>query len=576
MTTGPFLWLWRGYLKRYWLVILPALLLMSLEGGLLGAVSYLLKPMFEAFESKDLNALGWVAMGIFAVFMVRALTGFVQRLIMSWVGQNVAARLQADLVRHILTLDRSFFRDNPPGVLIERVRGDTAAAATIWPSVIGSAVRDSFSLIALLAAAFIIDWRWTLIAIAGVPLFILPAWGIQQFIRRMARRAREAAGRLAVRLDEMFHGQVTIKLHGIEEREAARYDAEMKGLIRRQIRAEAGLALMPVMTDLIAALGFLAVMYWGGREIISGEKTTGDFMSFFTAVTLVFEPLRRLGSVGGTWAAASASFQRIQDVLATTPEIVAPLVAAPVPAGPVDVSFDRVNFAYGDEVVLKDVSFTAKAGQTTALVGASGAGKTTVFQLILRLADPKAGAVRLGGVDLRELDPRALRDALSVVSQDTSLFDETIADNITLGRDVAESDLMAALRASHVDEFLPRLEAGILSRAGVRGSALSGGQRQRVAIARAVLRDRPLLLLDEATSALDTMSERHIQAALSGLSEGRTVIVIAHRLSTVKDADKIIVMEGGQVIEEGTHDSLLAAGGAYARLSQGQFEDGSQ
>ena len=572
MNDNNFAWLWRDYLRPYWPLIGLAIVLMSVEGGSIGAVAYMLKPMFDQiFAVRDMSAITWVAFTIFGIFLLRAFAGFSQRLLVAYVGQRVIARLQSALVSHILTLDRGFFQANSPGVLIERVRGDTAAAQGIWVSVIGAATRDLTALISLLAAAFIIDWRWTLIAVGAVPLFILPAYGIQQFIRRMARRVREAAARLATRLDEMFHGHVTIKLNGIEAREAARYDAELKTLVHRQIRAEAGLAVLPVMTDVIAALGFLAVMFWGASEIVDGTKTQGDFMAFFAAVTLVFEPLRRLGSVGGNWAAASASFARLREVFAARPEILPPANPKPVPDGAAEISFEAVDFSYGDDNVLTNLTFTAKAGQTTALVGASGAGKTTVFQLIMRMADPASGRVTLNGIDLRDFDPAALRAAMSVVSQDTSLFDDSIADNITLGAPATPDALAAALAAAHVDEFLPRLEKGINSTAGVRGSALSGGQRQRVAIARAVLRDRPLLLLDEATSALDAHSEAHIQAALKGLAQGRTVLVIAHRLATVRDADKIIVMEAGALIEQGSHDELLAQNGAYARLFRSQF-----
>ena len=572
MTGSNFGWIWRGYLKRYTPFIVVAMILMSLEGATLGAVSYMLKPMFDdVFAARDMSAVSVVAFTIFGIFVVRAFAGFGHRVILSYVGQNVVARLQGDLVGHILSLDANFFRENSPGILIERVRGDTSAAQSIWSGVVGAAARDIFALISLLAVALYIDWRWTLIAVAGVPLFILPAYALQQFVRRMARRVRESAARLALRLDEMFHGRVTIKLAGIEAREAGRYDAEMKQLVKRQIRVDAGLAALPVITDLIAAVGFLAVMYWGARDIIDGTKTQGDFMAFFTAITLVFEPLRRLGSVGGTWAAATASFVRLREVLEWRPVILPPTDPKPIPEGPADVVFEGVDYGYGDDLVLKGLSFTAEAGKTTALVGASGAGKTTVFQLIMRLDDPLAGAVRLGPHDLRAYEPAALRGQMSVVSQDTSLFDETIADNIALGTEASPHALTAALKAAHVDEFLPRLENGINSRAGVRGSSLSGGQRQRVAIARAFLRDRPLLLLDEATSALDTVSEKHIQSALKAVSQGRTVLVIAHRLATVRDADKIVVLDAGRVVEEGTHEQLLARGGAYARLFASQF-----
>ncbi|HSG57375.1 MAG TPA: ABC transporter ATP-binding protein, partial [Paracoccaceae bacterium] len=317
---------------------------------------------------------------------------------------------------------------------------------------------------------------------------------------------------------------------------------------------------------------FLGVLIYGGSEIISGEKTNGEFMAFFTAMSLAFDPLRRLGAMSGQWQMAAASVERLRAVLNLRPTILSPAKPSKAPVGAPEIALHDVSLQYGELPVLRGASFTAAAGKTTALVGASGAGKSTVFNVLTRLVEPASGDVQIGGTDITAMQLTDLRGLFSVVTQDAALFDETLRDNILLGRtDVDPAHLTSLLDAAHVSDFLPSLPNGLDSPAGPRGANLSGGQRQRVAIARALLRDTPILLLDEATSALDTKSEAIVQAALEQLSAGRTTLVIAHRLSTVRNADSIVVMDQGRVVDQGTHDELLARGGIYADLHRLQF-----
>ncbi|MAQ82906.1 MAG: ABC transporter ATP-binding protein [Maritimibacter sp.] len=567
-------WLWRSYLRRHIWVILLAVLLMAIEGGMLGALSYLIKPMFDqVFVAGDRGAIKWVAGAVFGVFLLRALSGFGQRVLMMAVGQWVSAALQSDMVAHMLKLDSGFFQRNSPGLLIERVRGDTLAAGRIWSTVFSALGRDAVALISLLGVALSIDWLWTLIAVAGAPVLMGPMVLLQRWVRRTTRTARNAAAVLSTRLDETFHGIDTIKLNTIEQREADRYSAQLGGFVRAQIKSEAGQAGIPAMMDIVAGIGFLGVLTYGGLQIIDGTKTVGEFMSFFTAMALVFEPMRRIGNVSGAWQAALASLERLHAVFEERPTISSPATprALPGPAAQADVRLKDVGLTYGDLPVLRGANFVAEAGKTTALVGASGAGKSTVFRVLTRLVDPQSGSVTVGGVPVSDLPLEDLRQMFSVVTQDAQLFDETIRDNVLLGRDDAR--LTEALDAAFVSDFLPRLSDGVDTPAGPRGSSLSGGQRQRVAIARALLRDAPILLLDEATSALDAASEAAVQQALDKLSQGRTTLVIAHRLATIRQADKIVVMDAGRVVDEGTHEDLIARGGIYADLYRLQFSE---
>ncbi|PQO23644.1 ABC transporter ATP-binding protein [Rhodobacteraceae bacterium WD3A24] len=570
-------WLWRHYVRRRLPWVAAGMVLMALEGSSMGALSYMIQPMFDdVFSQGRSGALVWVALAIAGLFILRALAGMGHRVIMSAVGERVAAELQTDLLRHLMTLDHGFYHGHSPGNLIERVRGDSRAVIGIFRSVLAALGRDAVALVSLFSVALWIDWAWTLIALVGAPLLILPIALLQRLVRRLSRAAREAAAHSSNRLDEIFHGINTVQLSGTEEREAGRFGDVIDTYVGRQVRAQASSAGIPAMLDIVAAIGFGAVLTYGGMQIIEGDKTVGEFMSFFTAMALVFEPLRRLGAISGTWQTALASLERIYAIFSTRPRVTSPArpTARPPAREDAGVELAGVTFAYDAAPVLQDVSFRAEPGRRTALVGPSGAGKSTVFALLTRLADPQDGRVCVGGRDVRDMDLAALRAMYSVVAQDAALFDETLRDNVLMGRSgVSEAQLREALDAAHVTEFLPMLPNGLDTPVGPRGSALSGGQRQRVAIARALLRDAPILLLDEATSALDAKSEAVVQQALDRLSQGRTTLVIAHRLATVREADKIIVMSGGRVVDEGRHETLLARGGVYADLCRLQFQD---
>jgi len=568
-------WIWRDHIRRWWPLLLVALVAMVLDGAMPGLLSLMLQPMFdEVLVARNADMVPWVAGGIGATFVVRGLASWVFKTVLAYVGDKVITGLQAHLTGHLLTLDQRFHHDHPPGHLIERVRGDTQELSVLFDRILLAGVRDSVTILALIAAALYIDWKWTLIALVGVPLLILPAALLQRLVRKMGSRARTAAADASTRLDEIFHGVVTVQRNGIEAHETQRLANVLKAYLKARVRTAAGQAAMGSMSDFVGALGFALVLTFAGGQIVAGERTVGEFMAFFAAIALLFEPLRRLGTLSGAWQAVLASLERIAALLARQPSITqpqGPLAPLPEP-GAETIRFEDVTFGYGAEPVLRGLCLTAEAGKTTALVGPSGAGKTTLFTLLTRLADPQSGRITLGGQDIAHMDLRGLRGLFAVVAQDSALFDETLRDNILLGVAAPDDSRLAeVVRDAHVAEFLPNLPQGLDSRAGPRGSALSGGQRQRIAIARALVRSAPILLLDEATSALDARSEAMIQQALERLAPGRTTLVIAHRLATIRGADKIVVIEAGQIVEEGDHATLLAKGGAYARLHAMQF-----
>lgn len=560
-------WFWRDHIRPWSPLIAVSFVLMAIDGAMAGAISLLLRPMFDdVLVGGDRSAAVWVALAIGGVFVIRAATSLIYKTLSAYISDKVIAGLQLSLTAHVMRLDQSFHHAHPPGHLIDRVRGDTAEVAAVFTMLIPGVGRDLVAIIALLSVALYTDVVWTLVALIGVPLLILPVLALQKVVRRMGTRAREASAEAATRLDEVFHGVVTIQRSRLEAREEGRLAQALKAFVRARVRTAGGQAAMGSAADLVAALGIALVLIYAGAQIASGERTVGQFMSFFAAIGFLFEPMRRLSALSGVWQTVLASLERVRALLNVPPRITQP--APPLLPMPADMSvgFSGVTFSYGADPALRDLSFDAPAGQTTAIVGPSGAGKSTVFTLLSRLADPQSGVVSIGGQDIRRLDLAGLRDLFAVVAQDTALFDETLRDNIVLGADVSEARLRTAIEAAHVDDFLPMLPQGLDTRVGPRGSALSGGQRQRVAIARALLRQSPILLLDEATSALDARSERLVQDALLRLSQGRTTLVIAHRLTTVQGADRILVMDKGRLVESGTHSELLAQGEIYAHL----------
>ncbi|WP_121062728.1 ABC transporter ATP-binding protein [Chachezhania antarctica] len=570
-----FNWVWYGYLNKHlgWFIV--AMVLMAIEGGSLGAISYMVKPMFDQiFVDGNAGAIWTVGLAIVGIFVLRAATSVGQTIVMVRITQMATAQMRYDLLGRIMRQDGTFHMTHPPGFLVMRVQGDVSSVADVWRTIITGVVRDGISLIALLGVAISVDWRWTLITLVGVPLLFLPLGRVQVFIRKQSRAARDMGASLSTRLDEIFHGIVPIKLNRLETYQADRYRGLTDRFIKTEVRSSLGSAAIPGLLDIMAGLGFLAVLVYGGSEIVAGEKTVGQFVSFFAAMGLAFDPIRRLGNLSGAWQNIASGLERVKELMDAPITLTSPDNPVAPPEGLPSVTFDNVTMRYGDTEVLHNVSLVAEAGKTTALVGASGAGKSTIFNLLTRLVDPASGKVMLNDTKVQDLSLDDLRDMISVVTQDALLFDETLRENILLGRtDITDEELEPVLQAANVSDYLKTLPDGLDTLVGPRGSALSGGQRQRVVIARALLRNTPVLLLDEATSALDSQSEKVVQDALDRLAGGRTTLVIAHRLSTVRNADRIVVMDQGRVADIGTHDELIERGGIYANLYKLQFKD---
>ena len=570
-----FKWFWSLYVREHFGLLFTALIFMSIEGSMLGLLSYSIKFLFDnVLVSKDTSSILIVAVVIFSIFSIRAIAGFVHRLLTVNVCQKIIKVIQDRMVAHLLNMDVGFHQKNSPGILMDRVRADSKALSESVGEAFMTVGRDGFSLISLLAVVFFIDWKWSLIAFLGIPFLVLPILLLQGLVRSRAGENRDYESKANVRLDEIFHGITDIKLNRAEGRERNKFFDILQLTHKVRLRLEAGMAGIPAMIDVIAAIGFLAVMIFGAIDITSGSKTIGEFMSFFTAMALIFEPLRRLSNVSGNIQVAMASLERVFKIFEEKSSIVfSTLSSVEKKFDKIGIEFDSVHFSYEDKKVLENITFGIEEGTSNAIVGYSGSGKTTLFNLITRLIDPSSGLIKLNGVNIKDFCLNDLRSFISVVRQDGMVFDETILENIRFGKPTAsDGEIREAAKMAYVDEFTNDLKYGLNTVVGPRGSTLSGGQRQRISIARAFLRASPLLLLDEPTSSLDSKSEELIQKSLSNLAKHSTTITIAHRLSTIVDSDKVLVLDNGKIVGQGKHSELLLENSLYSNLFKSQVE----
>lgn len=565
-----------SYIKPYMHRLIFAMFctIMAAAGNLY--IPWIIKDMIdEVLADKNGTMLNWIAASIIAIFVVRGLFWYGQNYLMSYVGQSVIIDIRAAVFKKLQRLSVSFYDKNKTGTIMSYVTNDVNALQSAMVENTIEMITEGFILIGSVVAMIYLDWRLTLFTVCTFPVVL---WFMEFFgkkIRKTGGRIQECTADITSVLQESVASARVIKSFVREDYEVDRFDVENRANFRANMKNAQLMATLTPVVELVAAIGVTMIIWYGGNNVINGTITAGSLVAFLTYAVNISNPIKRLTRVIGNIQKALAAAQRVFMIIDMPEEIAESRDAKQLPEVSGKVEFQNVSFAYDDKGnVITDLSFSVKPGEVIAIVGPSGAGKSTIANLLPRFYDVNKGDIKIDGHSVREVTLDSLREQVGIVPQETMLFNGSVYNNILYGRlDATKEEIEAAAKAANAHDFIMQLTDGYETKLGDRGVNLSGGQRQRIAIARAILKNPRILILDEATSALDTESERVVQEALDRLMVGRTSFVIAHRLSTVKNADKILVLEKGNLVESGTHDELLALDGLYAHLYKIQYHN---
>jgi len=564
--------------RPYRLRLLAALFLLSV-GSLVALVVPLgLRELLNAvFEEANRSMLDRLTLGLVVLFLIQAAVSFSGNYLLEWTGERVVSDLRQRIYRHLHRLTLRFFSDHRTGDLTSRLTNDVGSVRSAVTQALADLLTQSLSLVGSVALMVVLNWRLSLIIFLVVPVVTIIAIYFGRKIRSLSRNIQDRLADTTAIAEEALSAIRLVKSFARSGYEVERYNDAVEELFEESRVRVLVSATFSSLVGLLFFSALTAIFWYGGTEVLAGRLTTGDLVAFIFYAFNIARSVGGMSRLYSTFNSAAGATERLFGLLDTEPEIQDAPDAKPLTDLRGDIAFDHVTFAYEQEPVLKDLSLEVAAGETVAFVGPSGAGKSTAISLIPRFYDPQDGRVLIDGHDLRTVTVQSVRSQVSAVSQDVQLFNTTIAENIRYGRlEATDEEVERAARAANAHDFIAALPDGYDAEVGERGVKLSGGQRQRIAIARALLRDAKILLLDEATSSLDSASEALVQEALQRLMEGRTTLIIAHRLSTVQDADRILVFDDGRIVQRGTHDELFARDGLYQDLAALQFRDGNR
>jgi len=584
--------------KPYWARLAFAMVCMVFVSFLTAAQAFLVKPALDGvflkteqippsvkniiiqlqldglLLKKGMEMLLILPIVIILLFLFKGIFEYGQAYLMNYVGLRVVADIREKLYNHLQILSLSFFTKTPTGILISRITNDVNLIQGSVSNAITGLLKDVFTVLGLIAVVFYRDWKLGIFALLIFPLSIIPIKEFGKRLRKFSRKSQQRMGSITTFLHETIAGNRIVKAFNMEEYEKRRFAEENNRFFKIVLKRVRIRALSHPLMELLGGIAVAIIIWVGGYRVMRGELTPGAFFSFMAALFMLYAPIRDLNKVNLEVQEGLAAAIRVFELLDTAPEIEDEEGAIPLPPVSEGVKFQNVSFKYDEEIVLKDIALDVKAGEVIALVGMSGAGKTSLVNLLPRFYDVNKGQILIDGHDIRKVTIKSLRDQMALVTQQTILFNDTVRNNIAYGSlKCSDQEIIEAAKAANAHDFIQRLPQGYETTIGEQGVKLSGGERQRLSIARALLKNAPILILDEATSSLDSDSETEVQKALEELMRERTVFVIAHRLSTIRNAHRIIVLSDGQIVEEGTHEELIGLGGEYRRLYDLQFKD---
>lgn len=562
------------FVRPYSAKLAFAMVFMSLVAGTNGLTAFIVKPVLDKiFFERNAEMLYLIPVGVILLYVAKGVFEYLQAYLMGFVGQRVITDIRNLVFSSLQRQPLSFFDKTPTGTSISRIINDVSLVQSTVSDAFTAILKDAFSIIGLIFVVFYRDWKLATIAFIILPFSTYPIVAFGRRLRKISTSTQKSIARLTSFLHETITGQRIVKAFSMEEYENQRFGVENDQLFRINMKRHKARALSHPIMEVLGGIAIGVIIWYGGREVISGASTPGNFFSFTAALLMLYEPIKRLNKENHNVQQGLAASQRVFEIIDREPEVMEKANAVPLERIKGAIDFTDVFFKYEDKMILKGLNLKIKADEVIAVVGESGAGKTTLVNLVPRFYDVASGSIEIDGTDIRDVTLKSLRENVALVTQDVILFNDSIKNNIAYGVIPDMEKIERAARMAYAHDFITKLPKGYDTVVGEKGTRLSGGQKQRIAIARALHKDAPILILDEATSSLDVASEVEVQKALENLMKGRTTIIIAHRLSTVMNADRIVVVEAGIIVEEGSHAQLIERDGPYRRLYNLQFRD---